>query len=491
MVTPAIRPAIPVVDQDADDHSVRWTSVSLQEVAERNCRIQASVYGIEGRQAREVIEQCKWPITFLCGEAGAGLATSYLRPRFKRIYVDEPGLPFFLPSQMNDLYPKPTKYISESTKTDIEALRVKNGQIILTRSGTIGHCTYVRNTLDGLLYSDDVIRIDPVEYGGYLYAFLKSKIGLAIINTDNYGAVVKHIEPEHLYQVRIPDPPPVIKLQIHKAIDDSFRLRDESNELMEDAQKTLQDALGLTSVEKVMEKIEQHDKKASVLNFSVPLSGLNNRLDGSFHAPFINAIENHFEKEGVEVTTIGDRRISQSIILPGRFTRVYVEEGEGAVFFGGKQLLQLDPTNKKFLSREIHGDRIRRELSLKKNMVVLSCSGTIGKVNIVPEHWEGWTLNQHVIRVLPANDDVAGYIYAWLSSDFSQPLIARYTYGSTVDEIDAKQVSRISIPLLHSKDELQAINQKVLEANDKRAEAYRLEQRALTILNEQVLHAKQ
>lgn len=490
MVIPAIRPDNSDFDQKTDEPPIRWTSISLQEIVERNHRMQAFLYGIEGRQAREIVEKCRWPSTFLCGESGAGLATSYHRPRFKRIYVEKPGLPFFLPSQINDLYPKPTKYISEATKTDIEALRVKKGQVLMTCSGTIGFCTYVSNTLDGLLFSHDVIRIDPVEYGGYLYAFLKSKTGFAIINSDNYGAVVKHIEPKHLNQARIPDPPSVIKLQIHKTIEESFKLRDESNELMNEAQGRLKDALRLPSVEAVMAQVEQYDKKANVLNFSVPLSELDNRFDGSFHASFVNAIERHFEKIEIEVTTIGDCGISQSIILPGRFTRVFVEEGEGTVFFGGRQLLQLDPTNKKYLSGKIHGDRIRGELALRKNMVVLSCSGTIGKVNIVPEHWEEWTLNQHVIRVVPANDAIAGYIYAWLSSDFAQPLIARYIYGSTVDEIDAKQVSGILLPLLHSRNEQRAINQKILEANEKRTEAYHLEQRALTILNEKVLYAR-
>ena len=43
-----------------------------------------------------------------------------------------------------------------------------------------------------------------------------------------------------------------------------------------------------------------------------------------------------------EVTTVGDPRISREVILPGRFKRVYVDEGYGRVLIGGKQLSELD-----------------------------------------------------------------------------------------------------------------------------------------------------
>ena len=89
---------------------------------------------------------------------------------------------------------------------------------------------------------------------------------------------------------------------------------------------------------------------------------------------------------------------------------------------------------KKFLSLSQHGDRIRKQLTLHENMTMITCSGTIGKVAIAPKHWDGWTANQHIIRVVPGNKEIAGYLYAWLSSDYAFPLISRFTYGAVVDE---------------------------------------------------------
>ena len=106
------------------------------------------------------------------------------------------------------------------------------------------------------------------------------------------------------------------------------------------------------------------------------------------------------------------------------------------------------------------------------------------------KHWDGWTANQHIIRVIPANDKIAGYLCAWLSSDYAYPLIIRNAYGAVVDEINVEQVAAISIPLLHDANTQKTINDKVLEANRKRAEAYKLEQEALTVLDEKVIYAR-
>ena len=187
-----------------------------------------------------------------------------------------------------------------------------------------------------------------------------------------------------------------------------------------------------------------------------------------------------------EVTTIADPRISREVILPGRFKRVYVDEGHGRIFIGGKQIGELDPSNKKYLSNIHHSDRISDELELRENMTLITRSGTIGKITLVPKHWEDWIASEHVIRVIPASDDIAGYLSLFLASDFGQVLIKRNTYGAVVDEIDDKQVRLLPFPLLRNVSVQSRINSMVLLANEKRFRAYLLEQEALKILNDKI-----
>lgn len=472
----------------ADQPDLKWVSVRVDEVVAMDYRLDGRFHGSKGREARRVLEECNWQ-TVSFGDRF--LKEAFYLGRLKRIYVGkDTGIPFLLPSQITDLHPKATKFISQKTKIDFEAAKAKRGQVLLTRSGTIGVVSYVSETLRNQTISDDVIRIVAGCAPGYVYAYFKSEIGRTLIQTNEYGAVVKHVEPHHLNDIPIPDPPWALKKKIHDLIEDSFRLRDESNALIDEAQHLLQAALELPDIESLKSGAPKFETSADFWNFSTPVSQLNDRIDGSYHTPIVQTIHEHLLKHAREVTSVGDNVIVKSIVLPGRFKRHYVDEENGAVFFGGKQLYQLDPENKKYLSRKVHDELIRQELRIHTNTILITCSGTIGKVAIVPEHWSSWVPNQHVMRVVPASDRIAGYLYAWLSSDFAFPLITRQAYAAVIDEIDASHVASICVPLLHDTLVQQRINEMVLEANGKRTRAYQLEQKALKTLDDEVIYSR-
>ena len=122
-------------------------------------------------------------------------------------------------------------------------------------------------------------------------------------------------------------------------------------------------------------------------------------------------------------------------------------------------------------------------------MTLITCSGTIGKVTLVGKHWENWTANQHIIRIIPANTDIAGYLSIFLASDYGYLLIKRYTYVAVVDEIDDNHIRQVVIPpLLKDKSIQKKINDLALLTNEKRYEAYKLEQQALQIMDDKVIN---
>ena len=480
----------PKAEIEISEVPVKWCSVSLAEMVERGKRLEASVFDVEAKQAHDLVKGNKYGCSVLLGDGGI-IDTAYYPGRFKRIYCDRGnGVPFYLPSQMTDIYPKADKYISKLTKCDIDELKLKEKTLLLTRSGTIGSISLVSKTILGTVFSDDVIRVTfKNDYDlGYAYTYLKSKVGNTILQTNGYGSVITHLEPEHLSETPIPNAPIEIRKKIHNLIMESYALRDESNALIDQAQALLVKELNLPPISEI--QVDTLDESKSVQTFNVKLSEMTGRADASYHVPIVDAIVDILKKNAAEVTTVGDERISSDIILPGRFKRVYVEEGYGRVFIGGKQLYELDPTNKKYLSLVHHGDRIAKQLELHENMTLITCSGTIGKVTLVGKQWENWTANQHIIRVVPANKDVAGYISIFLSSDYGYELIKRFTYGSVVDEIDDNHVSQIQIPILKNQEIQKQINDLALQANEKRYKAYLLEQEALKVLDEEVIYAE-
>ena len=447
-------------------------------------RYDASAYNIEAMNALREVKRNKYGYVNLLGQDGF-IKEAFVGSRFKRIYTENScDIPFFLPSDIENVYPKASKYISSKTDTDIESLRVKANMLLMSVSGTIGKTAIVRNRLDNCVFSHDLLRVYfKGKYDlGYVYAFLNTEVGLLILQSNNYGAVIDHIEPEHLANVPIPNAPEELKKVIHNLIVESYDLRDKSNDLVDESQALLYRELQLPDINTIKGKYYAEDK--GFKNYVVKASELNGRLDGSYHIPQVEEIIKVISKNAAEVTTLGDNRISSNVILPGRFKRIYVDKDHGVPFFGGKQLLSLNPTNIKYLSLTHHGDRIENQLLLEKNMCAVTCSGTIGKVMIVPKHWEGWTLNQHVMRIKPTSGNVAGYIYAWLDSPYAKPLIIRNTYGAVVDEIDDNQLSTVAIPLLKNKDIQQKINDLVLEANELRYQAYVKEQEAINKMND-------
>jgi len=462
---------------------VTYGSVSIAQMVKNNHRFDASVYNIKAMNALRKVMRNRYGFIQLYGDEGL-IKKAYYPGRYKRIYNNSTGVPFFLPSQLEEIYPKPQKYISSKTAALLHDDIIKENTLLLSRSGTIGKCTVASRTTIGKLFSDDVIRISLKQpyYLGYVYAFLNTDIGLTILQSNNYGAVIDHIEPEHLNRVPIPNAPESIKQEIHNLIIESFDLRDQSNDLIDKAQKLLYQELQLPDINDIRPKY--HAENAGFRNFVVKVSNLHLRFDASYHLPNINDIIELISKYAEEVTTLGDTRISANIILPGRFKRIYVDKEHGTPFFGGKQLLSLNPSNVKYLSIAHHGERIAEQLTLEENMCAVTCSGTIGKIMIIPKHWEGWALNQHVMRIKPASKDIAGYIYAWLNSPYGQPLIIRNTYGAVVDEIDDAQLSSVAIPILKDKHIQKAINDYVLRANDMRYQAYLKEQDAINKMNE-------
>ncbi|MGL4656404.1 MAG: restriction endonuclease subunit S [Sarcina sp.] len=464
---------------------LKFNVVKLSEVIEQNTRFEATVFDLKGKKAREIIRKSGNEIVTICGEKG--LSTAYHRPRFKRVWVEKSPYPIYQPGQILDIKPEPSGYISEITETDIDALRVRKGQILLTCSGTIGNTTLVTEELNNKIFSHDLIRITCKNYEdiGYLYTYLNTEVGRTILETNNYGAVISHIEPEHLEKVEIPNADLAIKQEINSLIQESFCLRENSNKLIDEAIKELKKALKLAEINNLNKKFFVENK--NVENYSVKLSETSMRFDVSFCKPIYKEMNSQIKKNAYKIHLLGDERLTESIILAGVFKRVYVEKQRGYPFLGGREITQLNPKVDKYLSRIHHNSRYEKELKISENTILITDRGTIGKVAITPKHLENYAVSQNVIKVNCINEFMAGYIYAFLASDYGVSLIKKETYGSVVDMIDSNNLKKIRIPILEDEITMESISSKVLKANRERYEAFEKEKEAIGIMNRRIL----
>jgi len=242
---------LPIGPTELVKDELRWSPVTLNELFDNGLRMEASVFDIDGKHARDILNCCEWPLIPLCGTQG--MATNSFYPgRFKRFYCDSnsPNAVGFLgSSEMLDIHPMPVKFISAGDSS-AKAVKVERGFILLSRSGTIGNATFVSTTLERYLISEHAIRI-IADYPGYIYSYLKTDIGQSLVKSSIYGAVVDQVEPEHLERIPIPNPSKVLKMRIHDLIVHSYNLRDESNALLDEAKRIFYNTLNLPPLKKL------------------------------------------------------------------------------------------------------------------------------------------------------------------------------------------------------------------------------------------------
>lgn len=462
-----------------------FTSVSLSSVVRNGYRLDASAYNQQMANAVDIVKNNKYGFVYLWGENGF-IKNAFYGARAKREYIKDgqDAIGFLGSAEMLEINPKPVKFVSRDYE---KAYGVQSGDVLVSRSGTIGNTTFVSKTLSKFCVSEHAIRICCNQFSGYVYTFLHSDIGKNILESFTFGAVIDEIEPEHLRNVPIPNAPEALKQQIHDLIIASFDLRDQSNDLIDEAQELLYSELKLPRLAYI--KPKQYDENAGFVNLSIRASQLDRRFDVSYHRPEIAMIINILKQNAGKLTTLGDKQVSKDIFVGNRFTRVYVSESEGTVYLNGKSILQLDPNgcNKKYLSLSQHEKQIKEQLTLRKNTILVTCSGTLGKTVIVPNHWDGWTGTHDLIRIIPANEDIVGYIYCFLNSEIGKLLLLRGTYGAVIDHLEPCYLQQMVFPLLKNKKIQRAINDKILQANELRYQAYIKEQEALAIMEHDIL----
>lgn len=475
MVDYAFQPEY-VPDKPSDESEKLSTTIKLSEILNAGVRLEASAFSIEAHNAVTVLETSGLELTVLYGKEGL-CREAHNAFRFKRIWVEpEYGEAFLSSSEIISLNPRIAGHLSRKLTRNLDKLLIKKWDVLISCSGTIGNIALATDTLSGKALSQDAIRLrtDEPDTAGFISAFLRSRYGRPQVVGATYGSVIHHIEPKHLERIVIPDLPPIRRIAIGRLMCEAGEMRDEANQLLDEADRLLHERLNLP----YLKTIAPNEKASAIAK--VKLSQLRGRLEGSFHDAVAISVERLLHKLPIEVTSMGDSRVTKEIRPITKFRkRTYVEKG-GIPFLNSKQLFQVDPVNVKRLAKGAHTKDLP-EIQLEENMLVVTRSGTIGRVQILPKYMKKWAASEDATRILSSEILNPGYLYAWLSSDYGHSLITRQSYGSVVIHVDLEMLASILIPLPEQKI-IDEIGNLVLKANQLRDQAWRNEQDAITRL---------
>jgi type I restriction enzyme S subunit len=468
---PDFRPPTPETDLEKFS-----TTVNLSEMFDAGVRLEASAFNIEAHNAVTALENSGLQLIPLYGKGGL-CQEAHNAFRFKRTYVSpERGVPFLSSSDIINLRPRINHYLSRKHTKNLDKLLIQQWDILISCSGTVGNIGLASETFVGKALSQHAIRLRAIDAdtAGYIAAFLRSRYGRPQLTQATYGSVIVHIEPEHLTRVLIPNLHTIRRIEIGRQMCKAGELRDEANRLLDEADRLLHERLNLPYLDSIASVHEQFSTT------TIKASQWMGRLEGSFHDPVALAAEKQLRDLSVEVTTVGDARVTREVRAITKFRkRVYVEKG-GIPLLSSKQIFQVDPVDVKRLAKGAHTKDLP-EIQLEENMIAVTRSGTIGRVQIIPAYMAQWTASEDATRILAASDMNSGYLYAWLASDYGHRLITRHSYGSVIVHVDLEMLASISIPLPEPsiRDE---IGNLVLKANALRDEAWHKEQDAINKL---------
>jgi type I restriction enzyme S subunit len=448
-----------------------YTSVRLSEVVEAGLRLEASAYNVAARNAIAALLDAGLALIPLYGEGGLCEKAS-IPYRLKRVYVrPDRGISFLTSAEIISMRPRIDHYISRRLTAKLENLTIKKWDVLISRSGTIGNISLAGDTFVGKALSEDAIRLTApdAETAGYITAFLRSRLGRPQLRQATYGSVIVHIEPEHLSHLLIPDLPPIRRIAIGLLMREATELRDQANALLDEADRLLHKRLHLSSL--------KDSRSDGPLTARIKASTLEGRLEASYHSlPAITALK-RLKRLKVPLATLGNPQVSKEVRAITKFRkRVYVSHG-GIPLLGGKQLFQVDPVDVKGLAKGAHTKDLK-EIQLAENMIMVTRSGTVGRVQIVPAYMNQWAGSEDAHRVLAAEGMNPGYLFAWLASDYGSCLMERYTYGSVILKIDREMLAAVPIPLPDA-TVINEIGNMILQANIHRDEAWRKEQEAI------------
>ncbi|MEW6503903.1 MAG: restriction endonuclease subunit S [Chloroflexota bacterium] len=468
--------------------SIPLTTVPVHWVYQGENRLDANYYAQESQLASRIVVDSGYPSRQL-GEVAANI---WYPSRFKRILSNaNDGVPFIGATELVHLRPEVKYYISSNSTADVNSLIAKENSLYITRSGTVGRISLFSKRLKGKALSEHIIRLDISQFPGYVYAFLSSSIGQALISRSVFGSSVSEIEPHHLAGIPVPLLPEETQAEIHAEIMRAYALRDEANTLLDEADELLHQKLGLPRFDESLvpylpppttprlpaSRPEMPHPKV----FSIRASDLENRFDASYHVPVARTVISLLNQGEYKPIHLG--QIAAKIFIPPRFKRIYVPKEYGIPFLQGSHLPQMRPYDLKYISIKANAKHID-ECIIVPGYVLVTRSGTIGRVGLVSSAQDRWTASEHLLRIVPKEEQGhPGYIAAFLMTPYGQHQLTAKIYGGVVDELTEEDTRAVWIP--NAPLEIQKeIGTRVGQAYEKKDQASVIEEKAIKRLEE-------
>jgi restriction endonuclease S subunit len=396
---------------------------------------------------------------------------------FKRIFVKDlnHGKIYLTAQAMVTEDPRRMAKILSTKLTDnLEPMILNKNGILVSCAGTVGNIRLISKSMDCTVGSQDIIRVIPKEYFGFVYAYLSSNTVYDYLQSQIYGSVVHRIEPETVSTIPVPDFTLDVINKVEELIRTSSQLRDEAIEALDKAKEILSKYLNVS--------FKKEYFKTSVVSSKDIWNSLQHRLDppaimndGVYSMQDITSKMNH--------TTIAN--INGKVYRPGIFKRNYVSNG--IPYIKGSEIFLTNPFRRcEQLSRTL--TPFIDEMSMKEGQILITCAGSVGDIKLITKEYEDKKSigSQDIIR-LESDDELytKEYLFVYLQQPFVYDYIQSMKYGSVIERIEPFHVE--SIPVIEPTKELSnEITSIVRHYMDCTYQAFKCEEKAISMVEEEI-----
>lgn len=368
-----------------------------------------------------------------------GLAHVWQPARFKRAYaaVGEEATPYLRPYDVLEHLPTSADLLSIARTQNLVTYQLQPGTILQSCSGrNLGPVAVVDRYLARFALSHDMIRLRVHDEAlqPYVYAFLSSPTGQAILRQRMSGSVIDHLTTDDVANLTVP-------ILASDDLNEVARLAGRSLELIEQARLELDGvraALREWYPSPPQERARKHGWTASANELAQV-----QRLDPHYHDPNVQAAREQLVAAGG--APIGE--VAEAF-LPLRYKRYYVDPEHGRPIISGRQLLQIEPVNLRYIANRSFKDP--DAMLLHEGMVVFGAvgrwEGRLGEPALITADRDGWLASNDVMRLRPRRGAVdPGWLWLAMSCNQVQQQIAALPYGSVIDHTGPQDVEALVI----------------------------------------------
>lgn len=446
-------------------------------------RLDCNPYMSGALEARDTLKQLNARKDALSSLTRGYAGGIYNGPVFARIWVDDPrhGVPFLSNGDMLNAalstLPLLQRRYAQSKK--LAHLELSQGTTLITCSGTIGRMTFVRPDMEGMWSSQHIMKVvpDPERIPpGYLYAFLSSRYGVPLVVSGTYGAIIQHIEPEHIASLPVPRFDSRTEAAIAAKVDAAANARAQAVELLQEAVSLLHKRLRLREPTPIP-SLPKPDVAA------VSSEAFRDRGDAYYYSA------RNTESRDVFDAVCANRALGDvaEVFIPGIFKRLYASDPQfGSPYITGGGAFELAPASDKYLMKRVAAEY---RLLLSKGMIVVQeagqLGGLIGRSVMVGSYLDGFSCSNNMIRIVPVDDVDGGYLFTLLSGEHGVRLLSREAAGSSIPHTDEQRVKRIQVPW-PSRTDRKSISAPAIRARELRDQACVWEHEARDMLEARI-----